>query len=141
MKLTDEQIQSIKAKLSKITPGKWSWRMNPKQQSLMLISNASMAPIVMDFWRWGFHSATAVFRNFALDILEKADKWGIRRVAHHDYDLDINHPDAQFIADASEGMRDLLDTIDDQRRKNEQLQTWALEAQEILKLYTITLLM
>lgn len=112
MRLTDEQVKVIKEKLNKATPGKWAWRLNPKGKSLMLISNASMMPIVMEFWRWGMHSAIAVFRDFKHDILEKADKWGIKRESHHDYNLDINHPDAQFIADASTDVRDLLDTIE-----------------------------
>jgi len=122
MRLTDGQVKVIKDKLSKITPGKWAWRLNPKAKDLMLISNASMMPIVLTFWRYGFQGAIAVFRDFDRDILEKADKWGVKREPHHNYNLDIKHPDAQFIADASADMRDLLDTIEALQHELDSLQ-------------------
>jgi hypothetical protein len=108
-----DRLKEIKERLNKATPGEWAWRMHPKAKDLMLISNASMAPIVMRFWRWGMNSAIAVFRDFSKDILEKADKWKVHRESHHDYNLDINHPDAQLIAHAPEDIRYLVEQINE----------------------------
>ena len=83
----------------KATPGPWKWDVNKHCHGVRL---ESYKWVVMDFVRWGMQGAQPCFLQEG--ILDKASDLAIERKAHHaGFDMDIMHPDAQFIAEAREG--------------------------------------
>ena len=83
----------------KATPGPWQWDVNKHFHGVRL---ESYKWVVMDFVRWGMNGAQPCFLQEG--ILEKASDLAIERKAHHvGFDMDIIHPDAQFISQARTG--------------------------------------
>ena len=97
----------------KATPGPWQWDVNKHTWSVSLESHKW---IVMDFVRWGMGSAQPRFIQEG--IFDKAVDLAIERKAHHvGFDMDIMHPDAQFIAQAREGWPEAIQRAMDAEAK------------------------
>lgn len=88
--------------IEKATPGPWEWDINSEHHDAKLMSQVGLRYIVMDFVRWAMHSAQPRFRsNDRLGIMRPMVEWLKQRVDHHrGFDLDIDHPDARFIAES-----------------------------------------
>ena len=83
----------------KATQGPWFWDVNKHTWHVLL---EGPKRIVMDFVRWGMGSAQPRFIQEG--IFDKAVDLAIERKANHvGFDMDIMHPDAQFIAQARTG--------------------------------------
>lgn len=92
-------LAPIRKRLEAATPGPWGWYGNLTGPYIHLESRASMRPIVMDFARWAWQSATPRFQEDG--IMEPASKWFVRPQAHNPWMVTgVDHPDAVFIAAA-----------------------------------------
>lgn len=127
MKLTE-----IKKRLSKTTPGPWKWIVNKNGNQVLLCTTHSGEYYVMDFERWGFHGAQPVFQKYkkyegpvhereSLGMVKMTELLRARESHHPTFNLDIDHPDAQFIANAPADIKYLLDTIEEQQREIKEL--------------------
>jgi len=85
--------------LSGFTPGPWEWYGSLTDKSVRLQSKVGMRMIVMGFTRWGMQSGQPRFCEDGL--LKSVDKFFKPRAEHHpNFDLDVDHPDANLIAAA-----------------------------------------
>ena len=91
----------------KFIPGPWRWEINPKSKDASIVARDGMGTTVMQFERWGMHSATPMFNTKrvmdgpghmlpAIDFAVAA----LGREHHADWFKVINHPDANLIAAA-----------------------------------------
>lgn len=81
------------------TPGPWRWALHPKMKSIELMAPAWC---VMGFARWGMDGATPKFLGGKPNMLRKAVEFAtpIKGREHHDWELEIDHPNARLIAAA-----------------------------------------
>lgn len=92
-----DRLKAIKERQEKATPGNWFWKVNTESKSVILWSDVPIRPFIMKFERWGMHSAAPSFRDFDQDIMYRSDEFLASR-GDPKHNLDIDHPDAQFIA-------------------------------------------
>lgn len=115
--MTPEQIQAIKDRWDKATPGPWHWDVN---KSCKFVSLESNGHVVMGFKRYGMGGAQPTFLGEY--ALEPAEMLAVPRKANHpNFDMDINHPNAQAIASAPSDIADLLAFINQQAENIEKL--------------------
>lgn len=103
--MTPAELQAIRDRWDKATPGPWLWDVNKSCKEIMLESSGRY--IVMGFRRYGFGGAQPEFvvDGFTVSAVELA----VPRKAHHpNFDMDIDHPDAQAIANAPGDIAALL---------------------------------
>lgn len=111
-------IQEIKDRESKATPGPWKWYVNEHCKSIRLVTNHSGQYYVMGFERWGMQGAQPIFQVYERydgDVRDRGSK-GMRKAielskwnqAYRHDDGWIEHPDAELIAHAPEDIRALL---------------------------------
>ena len=87
--------------MGKPTPGPWVWSLNKKTHHITLTGKFGWGHTVMDFVRYGMNSAAPRFN--VDDLMYRADALAsvIAGEEHHvDWNMDINHPDANLIAAA-----------------------------------------
>lgn len=118
----EDKIKEIEQRLNKATPGPWQWDVNIACKTAHLETTHSGMYFVLGFQRWGMQSAQPEFqkfKNYEGPVEERGSlgtypikEFAVPRMAHHpDFDMDINHPDAQLIAHAPEDIKYLLGEI------------------------------
>ena len=108
-------VEKLRELCNKATPGPWSWRGNSDCKVLYLMSDTGRRPLVMDFVRWGTQGAQPRFQQDELMI--RASELMSPRAQHHStFDLDVNHPDAEFIVAARNALQELLDEVERLRK-------------------------
>ena len=94
---------------TKHTPGPWRWEVSRKSKNVRLCGGVPRFDLtVVDFERWGTHSATLRLREdeAGLNIMERPherDGWVVPikgREHHADWCATLDHPDARLIAAA-----------------------------------------
>lgn len=95
---------------AKHTPGPWRWELNESSKGLHLVGGIPMFDLtIMDFTRWGMHSATVRLRDTAHDGMNIMHKLHERRdwIApfygrkhHAEWCANVLHPDMRLIATA-----------------------------------------
>ena len=108
--MTDQELNEIKERCDKATPGEWFWDVINAHKDIALESRRYK---VMDFVRYGTQSASPRFR--VNGIMERADTLSVSipGMEHHrGFDDYINHPDADFIAHSRTDVPALLAEIE-----------------------------
>lgn len=114
-------IDEIRERWAKATRGPWKWFGNTKMHEIYLATEHSGRRFVMQFARWGMHSAQPLFqvrtpRGGIMTYVRDLVRYEVRPPPGENpyrYDVDgINHPDADAIAAAPEDVRVLLDEVD-----------------------------
>lgn len=104
------ELDEIKARCDKATPGPWEWDVIDAHKCIYLESARWK---VMDFTRYGMNGAAP---RFLVDgVMERADSLlkSIPGKEHHEgFDNYIDHPDAQFIAHARQDIPVLLAEVE-----------------------------
>lgn len=94
---------------SKHTPGPWRWEVSRKSKNVRLCGGVPRFDLtVVDFQRWGTHSATLRLREdeAGFNIMERPherDGWVVPfegREHHAEWCATLDHPDARLIAAA-----------------------------------------
>lgn len=102
-------LDEIGERWAKGAKGPWMWDVNTATHAAHLTTTHSGRIYVMGFRRWGTQSAQPLFQDYERGIVEPLSKWAIPRQAHHpDFDMDVDHPDAQKIAHAPSDIARLL---------------------------------
>lgn len=155
--LTDQQLEAIKARADKATPGPWGWFGNTDVHSIYLATKGFGRLTVMSFRRWGLQNAQPMFatdRTWKSDP-QSGDDFGTcgrmemaARLARYEvapdapdhthpdvYRRDLNgikNPDAEFIAHARQDVPALLAEVDRLKAEvwqlNDQLDTTRVAA-------------
>ena len=98
-------LDAIQARVDAATEGPWYWR-GHQRGPIYLTPHTMRLPVVMGFRRLGMQSAQP---EFVLDGLFKpASELAVREVPYRDDIIDIDHPDARFIARARTDIPALL---------------------------------
>lgn len=123
--MDDKQFEEIKARNAARTQGAWYWDGHMKSYSVRLVSKQFRMPIdmyslVMDFTRWGLRDAKP---RFGIGGILQSFTEFVTPAKNAAFDT-INHPDAEFIAKASEDVPTLIAEVE---RLQEAL-TWTQEA-------------
>ncbi len=127
--LIDAELAAIRERADKATPGPWEWNGNTASHSVYLYSRVGPRYIVMDFVRWGMSGAQPRFRCEGL--MEKVAGFLKPRAEHHPhFDMDVDHPDAQFITTSRMDVPRLLDEVDQLRGEISELLP-CLDAQDM----------
>ncbi len=111
--MTDQELSAIEERLSKASPGRWSWNvsMKSKHMSLETTGNGHGLEVVMDFERWGMGGARARFQDRERGLMVHAEEFCAEvpgREHHASWYMTIAHPDAIFIAGARKDVEVLL---------------------------------
>jgi len=110
-----ERLAEIRAQHAALTPGPWHWSGYKNARLSTGPYLATWIPgygrtTVMDCVRLGMKGAQP---RFNVDfIMQKGVDLAVREVPYRDDIVDIDHPDARFIAAAPQIVADLLDHID-----------------------------
>jgi hypothetical protein len=123
--LTAEQLQAIRERHSKATPGPYRWIMRTKTHQCQLVTDHSGQYYVMQFERWGMQDACPVFQEYETyegKVTERHGKGMTRsdklakpigglayRIGHEEY---IDHPDAIALEKSWEDVESLLAALD-----------------------------
>lgn len=133
--MTDKQLAEIRSRLDAATPGPWGWDISVAGKHARLESKSKGRWTVMDFVRWGMDSAAPRFLRQPL--LERVDEFAKTKpgLEHHaKWDADVDHPDAQLIANAPADIAALLAEVDRLRAENTAALTsregWAARSRE-----------
>jgi len=110
-----DRMTEIRAMHAAVTPGPWHWSGYKDRRGLPGPYLATWIPgrgrtTVMDTARLGMQGAQPRF-NVANRIVDGVDL-AVREVPYRDDIVDIDHPDARFIAAAPQMVADLLAFID-----------------------------
>lgn len=102
-------LDEVEQRWAKGAKGPWMWDVNTATHTAHLTTTHSGRIYVLGFRRWGTQSAQPLFQDYKHGIVEPLSKWVIPRQSHHqDFDMDIDHPDAQKIAHAPTDIARLL---------------------------------
>lgn len=103
------------------TPGPWRWQVNASSKRITLVGGQRRYDLtIMDFERWGMHSAGPSLRDPAIDGMNVMHKLHDRRdwnapfpgrEHHADWCAGVTHPDMLLI----EAAPDLLDAHEPER--------------------------
>jgi len=98
-------LAPIRQRHQAATPGPWYWR-GHRRGPIWLAPNTMRLPTVMGFRRLGLWDAQP---TFVVDgAFTPASELAVREVPYRDDIIDIDHPDARFLASAWADERDLL---------------------------------
>ena len=113
--MNKDQIDEIKARCEKATPGPWEWDVNSAHKFVNLMTIHSGRFYVMGFERWGAQGAAPkfqVYERYEGSLYERGSKGMFRadkltksypgREHHEGWDDFIDHPDALFISNAKQ---------------------------------------
>ena len=110
--MTEQELQAIEERWGKAQKGPWMWDVNAACHQAHLTTTHSGRIFILGFQRWGFHSAQPMFQDYQKGIVEPLKRWAKARFSHHpDFDMDIDHPDAQAIASAPTDIAALLEEV------------------------------
>lgn len=105
----DAKINEIAERWGRATPKPWRWDAN---RSCKFVSLESNRYVVMGFKRYGTQGAQPAFISVDDGNIVPAMELAVPRKKNHpDFDMDIEHPDAQAIAKAPEDIDDLLQIV------------------------------
>lgn len=122
-----DRLSEIEARWAKGKQGPWMWDVNKATHSAHLTTTHSGRIYIMGFRRWGTQRAQPIFQDYERGITEPLSKWAVPRMAHHpDFDMDIDHPDAQKIAAAPSDIAWLIQQV-------RGLREWQGRAVEVLE--------
>jgi hypothetical protein len=123
-------LDEIRARAAAATAGPWHWAGNTDMRwfALAYWKPGAGRCSVMDFARWGMHSATPRFSRDLMmfpaheKVVYEVAPNATRRADPQVYRADITgirHPDAEFLAASRQDVDDLLAVIDSVRRTAE----------------------
>lgn len=119
-------LSEIKARWAKAQKGPWMWDVNMAIHQVHLTTAHSGRIFILGFRRWGMQSAQPLFQDYKHGIVKPLKRWVKARFAHHpDFDMDIDHPDAQAIASAPSDVAWLVQECERLRQENERLKNCA----------------
>lgn len=105
--MTEEELQAIEERWAKATPGPWMWDVNTSCKQVHLETTHSGRIYVLWFRRYGMQGAQPMFQHDG--FIYGVEKFAVPRAKHHpDFDMDIDHPDAQAIVSAPTDISALL---------------------------------
>ena len=108
--MTEQELEAIRQRAEQATPGPWFWDTNRRHRSIMLKAHQNGGTCIMDFTRWGMHSAQP-------RINDNSDLFGGILRTMEEYDKsELANPNADFIAHARQDIPDLLAEV---KRLNE----------------------
>ncbi|GED14828.1 hypothetical protein [Aneurinibacillus migulanus] len=130
--MTEQELQEIQNRWAAATPGPWRWDVNKTDKLVHLSTTHSGRYHVMQFRRYGMQGAQPMFQKYekyegpvterGSEGMHKVEDFAIPRVSHMTkYGLDINHPDAQAIANAPEDVRKLIKEVKRLQKENQAL--------------------
>lgn len=131
--MTEQELLDIEKRWEKATPGPWMWDVNEACKSVHLTTTHSGRYFVMGFRRWGMGGAQPIFQKFKKYFgpvnereslgISPLKEFAVPRMKHHpDFDMDIDHPDAQAITHAPADVQALLEEV---RRLKENVRNMA----------------
>ena len=113
--MNEKELAEIEARAEAATPGPWFWDTNRRYKSTMLKAPQNGGTCVMDFTRWGMHSAQPRFNDTGVSFggilytMEQYDKTG------------LPNPNADFIAYARQDVPTLVAEVRRLSGENERL--------------------
>lgn len=104
--MTEQELEAIRQRAEQATPGPWFWDTNRRHRSIMLKAHQNGGTCIMDFTRWGMHSAQP-------RINDNSDLFGGILRTMEEYDKsELDNPNADFIAHARQDIPALLAEVE-----------------------------
>ncbi|MEO6326682.1 MAG: hypothetical protein ABIT01_21090 [Thermoanaerobaculia bacterium] len=144
-RFTPEELERWKRLDAEATAGPWRWELNLKSRNVRLCGGRPRFDLtVMDFERYGFHGAAPRFlermASSTMMLLHRCERWAkvvVGREHHSDWFQAIDHPDANFMAEARLALPCLIAALEESeaekalmRKHTDRLEVEAIERYE-----------